>query len=69
MIRIKISELLGKYKMSRIELSEKTGIRPSTITALYNETIKRIDIDMLDKLCDVFDCNIEDIIEHVKNVD
>ncbi|CZR99456.1 TPA: helix-turn-helix transcriptional regulator [Clostridioides difficile] len=69
MIRIKISELLGKYKMSRIELSEKTGIRPSTITALYNETIKRIDIDMLDKLCDVFDCNIEDIIEHVKDVD
>ncbi|EQF29822.1 helix-turn-helix transcriptional regulator [Clostridioides difficile] len=69
MIRIKISELLGKCKMSRIELSEKTGIRPSTITALYNETIKRIDIDMLDKLCDVFDCNIEDIIEHVKDVD
>lgn len=69
MIRIKISELLGKYKMSRIELSEKTGIRPSTITALYNETIKRINIDMLDKLCDVFDCNIEDIIEHVKDVD
>lgn len=65
MIKIKVSELLGKHKMSRKALSELTGIRPNTVSALYNETIKRIDIEMLEKLCKVFDCPLHDIIEYI----
>lgn len=64
MIRIKVAELLGKHKMSRKKLSQITGIRPNTISSLYYETIKRLDVEMLDKLCQAFDCKIEDIIEY-----
>ena len=65
MIKIKISELLGKHKMSRKALSEKTGIRPNTISALYDESIKRIDVEMLDKLCKAFSCPLSDVIEYI----
>jgi len=65
MIRIKVSELLGKHKMSRKDLSKATKIRPNTVSALYNETIKRIDVEMLDKLCKAFKCQISDILEYV----
>lgn len=51
--------------MSRKKLSELTGIRPNTIGAFYNETIQRIDIDSLDKICKVFNCKLDDIIEYV----
>lgn len=65
MIRIKVSELLGKHKMSRKNLSELTGIRPNTVSALYDETAKRLEVEMLDKMCKVFKCQISDILEFV----
>jgi putative transcriptional regulator len=51
-IKIKVSDLLGKHKMTQKESSDKTGNN----TALYHETIKRLEIEHLDKYCDVFDC-------------
>lgn len=64
MIKIKIAEMLGKHKMSRKDLAEATGIRQNTIGLLYNEEVKRIDVEWLDKLCKVFDCSLTDIIEY-----
>ncbi|MDK0721329.1 helix-turn-helix transcriptional regulator [Clostridium perfringens] len=66
MIRIKLSELLGKHKMTRKKLAELIDVRPNTIGDLYNEKVKKIDIEILDKLCEVFECEVEDIIEHIK---
>ncbi len=39
MIRIKLSEVLGRKKMTRKRLSELTNIRPNTIGDLYNEKV------------------------------
>lgn len=64
MIKIKLAEMLGKHKMTRKKLAELIEVRPNTIGDLYKENIKRIDIQTLDKICKIFDCNIEDIIEY-----
>lgn len=66
MIRIKLSEQLGKKKMTRKRLSELTGIRANTIGDMYNEKIKKIDVDMLDRICTILDCQVSDIIEYKK---
>ncbi|WP_117161410.1 helix-turn-helix transcriptional regulator [Paraliobacillus sp. X-1268] len=66
-VKIRISELLGKHKMSQKELSIKTGIRPATISTMYHEQIKRIDIDHIDALCRVFDCTPNEIFEYTSN--
>ena len=65
MIKIKISELLGIHKMTRKRLAELIGVRPNTIGDMYHENIKRIDIDVLNKICKVLDCKVEDILEYV----
>ena len=62
-IKIRISELLGIHKMSQKELADKTGIRAATISALFHEQIKRIDIDHIDSLCKVFKCEPGDIFK------
>jgi putative transcriptional regulator len=67
MIKIKVSEMLGKHKMTRKELSKLTGIRPNTVGMLYDETIKRIEVEWIDKLCEVFECEVTDIIEYFPN--
>ncbi|NLU25086.1 MAG: helix-turn-helix transcriptional regulator [Clostridiales bacterium] len=64
MIRIKLSELLGKNKMTRKALAELVGVRPNTIGDLYHEKVKRVDLEMLSNICRVLDCDLSDLLEY-----
>ena len=65
MIRIKLSDLLGKHKMNQKNLSKLTNIRPATISKMYYEETKRIDISQIDSICKAFNCEISDLFEYV----
>lgn len=65
MIKIKVSDLLEKYQMKRRHLAELSGIRPGTVSELYYETIKRFDVETLNRLCKAFDCQVGDILEYI----
>ena len=66
MIKIKLSDMLGKNKMTQKALSELTGIRPATISKMYYEEIKRIEINQINSICKVFDCSVADLFEYIK---
>lgn len=65
MIRIKLSDLLGKHKMSQKALSNLTNIRTATISKMYYEESKRLDIEQLNSICNVFKCEISDLLEFI----
>lgn len=65
MIRIKLSDLLGKHKMSQKALSNLTNIRPATISKMYYEESKRLDIEQLNSICNVFKCETSDLLEFI----
>lgn len=65
MIKIKLSNLLGEHKMTQKALSDITNIRPATISKMYYEEIKRIDVKQLDSLCKAFDCEISELLEYI----
>lgn len=65
MIRIKLSELLGKHKMTQKALADLTDIRPATISKMYYEEVKRIDIRHLNNMCKAFNCEISELLEYV----
>ncbi|MCF8186599.1 MAG: helix-turn-helix transcriptional regulator [Sulfuritalea sp.] len=67
MIRCHLSRMMGEHKMKISDVARETGLNRSTITALYQENAARIEIDVLEKLCQLFDCKIEDIFEYVKS--
>ena len=67
MVKINLSTILGKYRMSQAELARKTGIRPSTICDIYNEMCDRINLEHLDRICEVLECDISDILEYQPN--
>lgn len=67
MIKIHLSTILGKYRMSQAELARKTGIRPSTINDIYNELCERINLEHLDRICEVLNCSVSDILEYQPN--
>ena len=65
MIRFKLSDLLGKHKMTQKALAEVTHIRPATVSKMYYEELKRIDIKQLDNICKAFNCEISELLEYV----
>ena len=69
MIRIKLCELMGKEKMTRKGLSEFTEIRPNTIGDLYKEDVKKIDLNVINQICKVFNCEIGDLLEYIPEDD
>lgn len=65
MIKIKLSNLLGKHKMTQAALARATNIRPATISKMYYEESKRLDISQLNRICSVFNCEISDLFEYI----
>lgn len=65
MIRCNLSRLMGERKIRVTELAEKTGLHRSRIDLLYNEKAVRVDLDVLEKLCRFFECDIGEMLELV----
>lgn len=65
MIRCHLSALMGERKMKISDVARETGLNRSAITSLYKETATRVDLDAIDKLCELFNCRIEDLFERV----
>ncbi len=69
MIRIKLSDLLGKHKMTQKTLANLAHIRPATVSKMYYEETKRIDIKQLNNMCKVFNCEIAELLEYIPDDD
>ncbi|MCM1231685.1 MAG: helix-turn-helix transcriptional regulator [Ruminococcus flavefaciens] len=67
MIKIHLSRILGEKRISQAELARQTGIRPSTVSDIYNEMTERLNIEYLDRICEYLNCNITDLIEYIPN--
>lgn len=65
MIKFKLSNLLGEHKMTQKALADITHIRPATISKMYYEEVKRLDIKQLDSICKTFDCEIPELLEYI----
>ena len=66
MIRIRLSTLLGERRWTQADLSRRTGIRAATINDLYNEFAERVNLEHLDKICDVLGCELGELIQREK---
>ena len=66
MIKFKVKVMLAMREMTQKELAEKTCIRPPTISAICTGTIKHLPVDVLDRICDVLDCQPGDIVEYIR---
>ena len=66
MIKYKLKVRLAEIEMTQKDLAEQTGIRPPTISAIANSSIKHLPMDALEKICDVLDCQPGDLMEYIK---
>tara|TARA_R110001592_G_scaffold176425_3_gene415958 strand:+ start:454 stop:633 length:180 start_codon:yes stop_codon:yes gene_type:complete len=54
---------MGERKMKIVDVARETGLNRNTVTLLYKETAQRIELDALEKLCILFECEVGDLLE------
>lgn len=65
MIRCHLSRYMGEHKLKVVDVARLTGLHRNTITLLYNETAARIELDAMNKLCNLFNVSVGDLFEHL----
>lgn len=65
MIKILLSRKLGEIRWTQADLARATGIRPNTIGELYHELVDRVNLEHLDKICEVLDCELSELIVRI----
>jgi putative transcriptional regulator len=56
---------MGEKKLKIVDVARETGLNRNTVTLLYKETAQRIDLEAIDKLCDLFECEVGDLLERI----
>lgn len=63
MIKCHLSRFMGEHKMSIADVARESGVHRNTIALLYHETAKRIELDVIEKLCRLFNCDVGQMLE------
>jgi len=69
MIKCHLSRVMGERKLKISDLCRDTGINRGTITRLYHETAQRVELEVLDRLCEYFRCDVCDLFERAVGPD
>lgn len=67
---MKIGEFIQKHmsekQINQAELARRSGVPASTISSIINRNNDRVAIEMMLKLCEVLECDIEEYINELK---
>jgi putative transcriptional regulator len=55
---------MGERKLKIADVARDIGVNRNTIALLYSEKAKRIDFEVMEKLCKYFNCSISDLLEY-----
>lgn len=58
-----LSRLLGEQKKKIADIARDTGINRGTLTRMYYEEAERVELEVLDILCQYFECSIQELLE------
>lgn len=63
-MKFKIKEQLEKNNITRYKLQRLTNWNYKRINMYYKGTVIKIRTEELEKLCEIFKCKIEDLLEY-----
>ena len=64
-VKINLTRLIEESGISKNKLSQRAEMQRTQLNHYCNNTISRLDIDVLARLCTVLDCEIGDLLEFV----
>ncbi|MBQ9659484.1 MAG: helix-turn-helix transcriptional regulator [Clostridia bacterium] len=67
MIIFKVKDLMKEQNISRYRLQKLTNWNYKRINAYFFGKVININVEEIEKLCDIFNCDISDLIERKKD--
>ena len=64
-IKIHLEELIKEAGISKNKLSHRAEMQRTQINNYCNNTVTRLDIDVLARLCTVLGCSIDELLEFI----
>ncbi len=64
-IKIHLEELIEESGISKNKLSHRAEMQRTQINNYCNNTVTRLDIDVLARLCTVLGCSIDELLEFI----
>lgn len=62
---IRLDEYRQKRGLSKYKLIKNCDLSPAQLNSYCRNTIARIDLPVLARICDYLECRIEDILEYI----
>ena len=63
-VEVLIDAMLCKRKMSKNVLAEKANLQRTQLNSYCNNKIKRIDFEVLSRICYVLECDVHEILRY-----
>jgi len=67
MIKCHLSTLMGRDKLKIADVARITGLNRSAVTAMYKEQVKRVELEAMNQLCELFKCDVSDLFEYIED--
>lgn len=64
-IRINLARLIEEKGISKNKICQRAEMQRTQLNSFCNNTITRLDVDVLARLCTVLDCEISDLLEFI----
>ena len=65
-IEIHLKELLEEAGLSKHKFCQRAELQRGQLNGYLNNTITRLDVDVLVRICNTLDCSISDLLEYHK---
>ena len=62
-LHLRIVELLQENKISKTRICKDLDLQRGNFNRYCRDDFQRIDANLIIKLCDYFNCNVEDLLE------
>lgn len=63
MIRCNLARMMGEHKLRIADVARETGISRATVTLLYKETARKVDLEAIERICRLFECQVGELLE------
>ncbi|MBM7581081.1 helix-turn-helix domain-containing protein [Jeotgalibacillus terrae] len=58
--------MFERSNMKVPQLHQLSGVNKNTLYGLYKGELKRVDVDVIDRICSALDCQPGDLMTHIK---
>lgn len=64
-IHCRLSTVLGERRLKQLDVVRATGLAKATVGALYHDKVKKVDYDVVNKLCAFLGVDVGDLFRYV----